>query len=95
MPTNPDRAREHTPGPWRMHDMETNTVVAGRPGVFIADCDARSRAPQENSANARLVIAAPDLLAALKAVRPYFEGEHAYDHPACVQLRAAIQKAES
>ena len=29
-------------------------------------------------------------MAALKTVRPYFEGEHHYDHPACVQLRAAL-----
>jgi len=34
-----------------------------------------------------------ELLEALQAVAPYFEGEHAFDHPHCVQLRAAIAKA--
>ena len=33
------------------------------------------------------------MLAALEALRPYFEGEHAYDHPHCVQMRAAIKAA--
>jgi hypothetical protein len=33
------------------------------------------------------------MLAALEALRPYFEGEHAYDHPHCVQMHAAIKAA--
>lgn len=31
-----------------------------------------------------------DAARALDAVRPYFEGEHAYDHPHCKQIRAAL-----
>ena len=36
----------------------------------------------------------PVLLAALKALQPHFAGECAYDHPDCVQLRAALAAAK-
>lgn len=55
-----------TPGPWRHHDMEDATIVAGKPGIPIADCNARNRPLEENEANARLISAAPELLTALK-----------------------------
>jgi hypothetical protein len=45
--------------------METATVCAAG-GVPVADCNARRRPPEENEANAQLVIAAPDLLEVLK-----------------------------
>lgn len=53
---------KHTPGPWRMHDMESFTVVAGKPSICIANANALHRSEAENDANARLIAAAPDLL---------------------------------
>lgn len=37
--------------------------------------------------------AAPELFEAVRRMLPYFEGEHAYDHPCSVQARAALAKA--
>lgn len=42
---------------------------------------------------AHLFAAAPDLRDALEALLPYFEGEHAYDHPDSVRARKALLKA--
>ena len=52
-----------TPGPWRMHDMERATIVAGRPGGEVANC---CNGFGDQDANARLISCAPDLLEALK-----------------------------
>lgn len=46
-----------------------------------------------HEANAQLIASAPELYDALKALLPYFEGEHAYDHPCSVQARSALLKA--
>ena len=40
-----------------------------------------------------LLMGAWELAEALKRLQPYFEGEHSYDHPCCIQLRAALAKA--
>ena len=53
-----------TPGPWHLHDMESNTVC-GSDHLAIADCNASSRAQLENEDNARLIASAPDLYEAL------------------------------
>jgi hypothetical protein len=66
---------KHTPGPWMVSDGVVHQAQEG--GVCrIACCaDARSYAdrkrfvaPEEKEANARLIAAAPDMLAALKGV---------------------------
>lgn len=54
-----DTKAKHTPGPWRHHEMEPLTIVAGKPGICIADCSAISRTDEENQANARLIASAP------------------------------------
>ncbi len=57
----------HIPGPWMLHDMEAHTVVTERkPGRFIALCDGGKNTEEENAGIARLIIAAPKLLAALE-----------------------------
>ena len=43
-----------TPAPWKMHDMERNTIVANH--ISVADFNAKSRPDAENSANALLTI---------------------------------------
>ncbi len=59
-------AAKHTPGPWRLHAMEPATLVAGKPGVAIADFNARDRSDAENEANARAAALAPEALRALQ-----------------------------
>lgn len=69
---------KHTPGPWKWSDQYTHPsgkpawTLLGRHGLYgILTCDQGS-APQDLSdeANARLIAAAPELLAALQiAVR--------------------------
>ena len=60
---------KHTPGPWQI----------GYPGVksqgnYIADCDVSYVFPDdEKRANARLIAAAPDLLAALERCLPFVD----------------------
>jgi hypothetical protein len=60
-----------TPGPWRLHSNLTDRICSGPIGpeaIDIADCSAvrRPASSGELSANARLIAAAPDLLAACK-----------------------------
>jgi hypothetical protein len=85
----------HTPGPWHavknslnhgIYDADGNNV-AGVKGSSIALHDRR------HAADAALIAAAPDLLAALRAVDAHYSGS--LDHqPAYVRLaRAAIAKA--
>lgn len=56
---------KHTPGPWRLHDMEAATVVQSATGNAIADCNATRHTAAENDANARMCSAAPELASAL------------------------------
>ena len=65
----PLKDAKHTPGPWQI----------GYPGVksqgnYIADCDVSYVFPDdEKRANARLIAAAPDLLAALERCLPFVD----------------------
>lgn len=91
---------KHTPGPWTAFDNDDDGIrvigVTSRKSD-VAHCrrgneyplDSRRR-HEEDFANARLMAAAPDLLAALKAVVA-FTGAHGGPY---VKARAAIVKAE-
>lgn len=89
----------HTPGPWANEPART---TPGRPVIareitsgirHIADVRLYEDA---DSANARLIAAAPDLLAALEALLPILDNDHsvcrAYDDVG-EKARAAISKA--
>jgi hypothetical protein len=99
----------HTPGPWTVYD--DFYIKVDRPGYIggshaeVKSCDAVP--PQnrdEHKANARLMAAAPDLLAALKAVEcitqggfdfcPCCEYVQGAGHRVDCQLAAALAKAE-
>ena len=54
---------KHTPGPWTQGKTTPQNVSAG--SALICRTFARSRAGDEDRANARLIAAAPDLLATL------------------------------
>ena len=86
---------KHTPGPW---DVEHETEIIAAEGQRIAEADTRSInfVDGEANANAHLIAAAPDLLAACEAAKAIIdciceEGEA----DLCVRcvLRAAIAKA--
>ena len=58
----------HTAGPWHigLRQPTSDKFIYGASGEEIADCDRETNFPQDNLANARLVSAAPELLAALQ-----------------------------
>ena len=90
---------KYTPGPWCVngHSPIGGILVSTANGVDICICDGPNGSGKAE-ANARLIAAAPDMLAALEsacdAVRP-FAADDAKDLPAWVkQARAAIAKAK-
>ena len=69
---------KHTPGPWRLHDMEAATVVQSATGYAIADCNATKYSDSENDANARLIASAPALVAENARMREALTIGHRY-----------------
>ena len=94
----------HTPGPWWWGGPEwPNTVYSQeRHATAMVECNYRD-GDDEDIANARLISAAPDLLAALEAVTdPLHQCEQCDDHygmtRGCTpwaQVRAAVRKAKN
>lgn len=91
---------QHTPGPWNVYfgsvGDRTLSVEAGEPKRRVADIQ-RS---DEMGANARLIAAAPDLLAALKAALPLlviaaFKAQDAGDALAEERYTSTLQIAEA
>ena len=94
---------QHTPGPWRVERQNPSPttgewMIAGtKPGYLaeVRDCGSR-----DVQANARLIAAAPDLLAALQALvaeldgpgKPYSSDSYAPPH-FIETAKAAIAKA--
>ncbi len=63
---------EHTPGPWEIDPRAANHVIADKRSICslgFHDTSLPDGGQAENSANARLIAAAPDLLAALEIAR--------------------------
>ena len=87
----------HTPGPWAIQDFEGEDVaIVGAGDYFIARVQfSDEELEDENQANARPIAAAPDLLAALKALLPEGWDDGVMDHmPGVFAARSAIAKAE-
>ena len=83
----------HTPAPWRVMEPGTETVrnravVCAQDGLVRMYDEALT---EENIANARLIAAAPALLAACKYALTYWEDT---DAPMAIKLRAVIYLAE-
>ncbi|MEN6665525.1 MAG: hypothetical protein ABFD85_16170 [Phycisphaerae bacterium] len=84
----------HTPGPWVYKGFVVDSDFSGwrvyLPTKYRRVIDVEGTSAAEADANARLIAAAPDLLAALKAVVA-FTGAHGGPY---ADARAAITKAE-
>lgn len=89
----------HTPGPWRKplaKEDYAGACVVRDDGYIVADCNVfggdGAPSAQECEANARLIRAAPDLLAACKSALERIDGMN--EAMGVVdELRAAIAKA--
>lgn len=111
---------KHTPGPWRVIIDDDGNPLSGRPSVcasdeldcmivhwdgFVQQYWRSARGDKEIHANARLIAAAPDMLAALERLEYWFDtdaeildamtpavlADHTYQHN---MIRAAIAKAK-
>ncbi len=58
--------QKHTPGPWVSAPQRTNTLIVAANGTRVAE--SYGVTDEEPRANARLIAAAPELLAALKEI---------------------------
>ena len=65
----------HTPGPWRTDGLYDGprVYVAGPDDITVARCNHAERTNEQAEANARLIAAAPELLAALRDFLKYSE----------------------
>jgi hypothetical protein len=83
----------HTPGPWQIYGGAYKFIVA-RPmpnhKPFVCELPDSEPETEEERANADLIAAAPDLLAALKTAVKIIE----YEGFGTDELRAVIAKAE-
>ncbi len=86
----------HTPGPWRLSSTSPEVVLAGRDIVVADTLQSGGTQLSECAANARLIAAAPDLLAALLSMRcegcGISVGGRDSGCPSCADARAAIAK---
>lgn len=98
---------EHTPGPWRVGAAGPNgcLTVGTERGLMTAMVAHSINSPNQEKqarADASLIAAAPDLLAAAEGVLPWLAGINTKGDPAMVdaltdvymQLAAAIKKAK-
>lgn len=86
---------QHTPGPWNIGTKNGARVWSENGETLIADADVSESLRKEiKKANARLIAAAPDLLAALKEADEDFAREgFDKDGPYRAHIIAAIAKA--
>lgn len=95
----------HTAGPWRLSGFEAfvkapSRVIMGADGFSIANVGERT--PEENAANAHLIVAAPDLLEAVRIAlkcmawcrRHHKDAQTGEGFPVEMIFHAAIAKAE-
>lgn len=94
----------HTPGPWRasqsvnQYDLHIAEVYHGRTAIIADGRGDRWASPDfdESGDNARLIAAAPELLAAIKLTAAYFNDEGGVISYGTLRktIDAAIAKAE-
>lgn len=94
----------YTPGPWHFDERQAGTGDTGSVEALTPDGKMVTREictvlfddddPSEDAANARLIAAAPALLAACKAVAEWFGASSPEDEAVLKQVHAAIDQAE-
>ncbi len=91
---------QHTPGPWSVAEKENRDdldlpywCVFSLSDAETAPSRAYGDTPEQRKANAGLIAAAPDLLAALDRIKDYVMGDPVAAS-ALTQARAAIAKAQ-
>jgi len=86
---------KHTPGPWRLNAGNETEIMSARRNVARAHCGAMTGIRvDEAEANARLIAAAPDLLAACEALlQSVAYAIAAQDAPAQSTMRANLANA--
>jgi hypothetical protein len=68
----------HTPGPWQISASDAHVHVLGKDGEFVAEChSAYTEHRQRYLDNARLIVAAPRLLAVLRTLLTAIEHDPA------------------
>jgi len=83
---------KHTPGPWKKGERvpERHAIrILGKNGLLVAEARGAGGPWKEVEANARLIVAAPDLLTALRLCLPFVKGLAVEEIST-----AAIRKAE-
>lgn len=95
---------QHTPGPWtRGEDSPIShpSWIIGAPGAPVAECCHYGLDPRDYEANATLIAAAPELLAALESclaelagyeMMLFEDGGHDDD---CAEYHAVMDKAQA
>ncbi len=89
----------HTKEPWKIVEASRTDILIDSDGhtVALITTDGDSDLTDEDEANARLIAAAPDLLAAAEEAFAALVGAHAADDSvqgkARIRLRSAIEKS--
>lgn len=82
-----------TPGPWTVTQCEDGLFMCHTPGDTICFGDPNHREP-DDSANFRLIAAAPDLYEACKEFVRKVESGEAKSKRSYAQMKAALAKAD-
>jgi len=104
---------KHTPGPWDVQQLASCQAIQAGPKIRIChlpdhiehdgepcgSIESQDKTQDEIDANARLIAAAPELLAALRDLQTYLDECNPFAGPAVVgilrsKVDAAIAKAE-
>ena len=85
---------KHTPGPWGLHAGDPCLVIAIKPYREISSMETdQPIASKEDRANARLIAAAPELLAALKEIIADHEQRmRLYSQQECQENRVRVME---
>lgn len=86
---------QHTPAPWTVSGKQVKSIDHGK-RYTVATANNPKFTDEANASNARLIAAAPDLLAALIELSDYVFDEYSASHPLCeraAEARAVIAKA--
>jgi hypothetical protein len=79
----------HTPGPWRTDSSQIKALEHGH-WYSVASVNSKKLTADGNSANARLIACAPELLSALQWALDQIEDDLDPDHQAALEAAHAV-----